>query len=219
MLTKQVIEALAEAAGAATIGDSMRALASARDLLGANAVLCEPLFANLARVCDELHQLRDLAGRDPLTGAANRRTFEEELAREVARSRRTREPFALIMLDLDDLKQRNDVHGHAAGDAALRALTHACLGTVRETDVVARLGGDEFAVLLPGACQAGAQGLATRLREAIEQRNVDGGALRVSVGIASAEAGRGTAESIVRDADEDMYRDKALRKRRGWRAA
>jgi diguanylate cyclase (GGDEF)-like protein len=212
MLTKQVIEALTQAAGATTAGDSNRALACARNLLGSQADACEPLLNELARRCDELSVLRDLAGRDPLTGAANRRTFEEELAREVARHRRTREAFAVIMLDLDELKARNDTHGHRAGDAALMALVQACVRTVRETDVVARIGGDEFAVLLPGSNQAGAATLAARLREAVEQCHVDGGALRVSVGMAAAEHGRSSADMVVNAADQDLYRDKTRRK-------
>ena len=212
MLTKQVIEALTQAAGAVTPGDSHRALACARSLLGPQADVCEPLFNELARRCDELNVLRDLAGRDPLTGAANRRTFEEELGREIARHRRTREAFSVILLDLDELKLRNDRHGHDAGDAALVALVQACLRTVRETDVVARIGGDEFAVLLPGSTLAGATTLAARLREAVEQCQVDGGALRVSVGMAAAEHGRSSAESVVKSADQDLYRDKTRRK-------
>jgi len=215
MLTKQVIAALTEAARASTSVDSMRALANVRDLLGPNAAACEALFQELARRCDEVERLRHLAGRDSLTGAANRRTFEEELAREAARHRRTHEAFAVILLDLDDLKQRNDCFGHAAGDRALIALAVACLRTVRETDLVARLGGDEFAVLLPGSNFAGATALAARLREAVEQTLMDeGGALRVSVGIAAAEHGRGTVEHIVQLADRDLYQDKAIRKSR-----
>jgi diguanylate cyclase (GGDEF)-like protein len=214
MLTKQVIAALAEAASASTPVDTLRALDNARDLLGANADACEPLFRELARRCDELQQLRDLAGRDPLTGAANRRTFEEELTREAARHRRTSHPFAIILLDLDDLKHRNDRLGHAAGDEALIALSRACLRTVRETDLVARLGGDEFAVLLPGSTYAGATGLAARLREAIESAELEHGSLRVSVGIAAADETHGPVDSIVQRADRDLYRDKALRKTR-----
>ena len=214
MLTQQVIAALTEVAGAPTPVETLRALASARALLGAHADACEPLLCELARRCDELHRLRDLAGRDPLTGAANRRTFEEELAREAARHRRTHEAFAVILLDLDELKQRNDSYGHGAGDEALIALVRACMRTVRETDLVARLGGDEFAVLLPGSNQVGAVALAARLRDAIEQAVAPGGALRVSVGIAAAEHGHIPADSVVQLADRDLYQDKGLRKRR-----
>jgi diguanylate cyclase (GGDEF)-like protein len=184
-----------------------------RDLLGPEADRCEPLLNVLARRCDELQRLRDLAGRDPLTGAANRRTFEEELAREAARHRRTHEAFAVILLDLDELKQRNDRFGHRAGDEALIALVGACLRTVRETDLVARFGGDEFAVLLPGSNLAGASALATRLREAIEQAAVEGGPPRVSMGIAAADYGRIAADNIVQLADRALYQDKAVRKR------
>lgn len=212
MLTTQLIAALTEAVRATTPVDTLRALANARDLLGNNADACEALFYELARRCDEMQRLRDLAGRDPLTGAANRRTFEEELTREAARHRRTREPFAIILLDMDDLKHRNDSLGHAAGDEALSALARACLRTVRETDLVARLGGDEFAVLLPGSTYAGATVLAQRLREAVEQAEVEGGSLRVSLGIAAADHTHGPVEHIVQMADRDLYQDKALRK-------
>jgi diguanylate cyclase (GGDEF)-like protein len=183
--------------------------------LGPNADACEALFHELAQRCDEVERLRHLAGRDPLTGAANRRTFEEELAREAARHRRTHEAFAVILLDLDHLKQRNDRYGHGAGDRALTLLAAACLRTVRETDLVARLGGDEFAVLLPGSNFAGATALASRLRDAVEQAEVEEGeALRVSVGIAAAEYGRNQVESVVQLADRALYQDKAVRKTR-----
>jgi diguanylate cyclase (GGDEF)-like protein len=213
MWTEQVIAALTEAAGANSPVDTTRALASVRDLLGPEADRCEPLLLELARRGDELQRLRDLAGRDPLTAAANRRTFEEELSREAARHRRTHEAFAVILLDLDELKQRNDRFGHSAGDEALMALVGACLRTVRETDLVARLGGDEFAVLLPGSNLTGASALATRLRDAIEQAVVQGGPLRVSMGIAAADYGRIAADNIVQLADRALYQDKAVRKR------
>lgn len=218
MLTQQVIAALTEAVRAANPCDADRALTAARELLGAQAEACEPLFQEVTHRASELQRLRDLAGRDPLTGAANRRTFEEELARETARQRRTHEPFSVILLDLDDLKQRNDHFGHAAGDAALMALTHACMRTVRETDLVARLGGDEFAILLPGSDQVGAVALAARLRSAIEQTEVAGGWLRVSLGVAAADAGRLDVERVVHAADTELYRDKSSRKGRAFAA-
>ncbi len=212
MLTKQVIEALTEAAAAATRSDQNRAFESARSLLGTYADECEPLFTELARRYEELDRLRALAGRDPLTHAANRRTFQAELERELARHRRTGAPFAVILLDLDDLKRRNDLHGHAAGDEALIALTGVCLRTLRDTDLFARIGGDEFAVLLPGSTRAGAHALAVRLREAIESIEHEGGALRVSLGCAASEDGLSTTEAIMAEADQDLYRDKAQRK-------
>ena len=218
MLTKQVIEALTEAAGAENRGDSNRAMACARNLLGSRAADIEPLLAELARRYDELDRWRALAGRDPLTQAGNRRTFEEELSRELARHRRSGEPFALILLDLDDLKQRNDRNGHAAGDEALIAFTHACQRTLRDTDLLARVGGDEFAVLLPGSTHAGAICLSQRLREAVECIVVDGTPLRVSLGCASAELAK-SAELIRDVADQELYRDKTRRKHARERAA
>ncbi|HKU36927.1 MAG TPA: GGDEF domain-containing protein [Polyangiales bacterium] len=213
MLTKQVIEALTEAAGAESRHDSDRAIAYARDLLGSLAPDCEPLLLELERRYEELDRLRALAGRDPLTQAANRRTFEEELGRELARHRRTAAPFALILLDVDDLKQRNDSFGHAAGDEALVALTRACQGTLRDTDLLARIGGDEFAVLLPGSTQAGAVALSQRLREAVESLEMEGGPLRVSLGCASTEQAK-SPEAIKAAADQELYRDKVGRKAR-----
>jgi diguanylate cyclase (GGDEF)-like protein len=211
MLTKQVIDALTEAAAAATRNDQNRAFASIRDLLGNMAADCEPLFAELARRYDELDRLRALAGRDPLTQAANRRTFQTELERELARHRRTGAPFAVILLDLDELKHRNDSDGHAAGDEALIALTQSCLQTLRDTDLFARIGGDEFAVLLPGSTHAGAAALSMRLRDAVEAVELDR-PLRVSIGFASSEGSKPSAETMMAAADQDLYRDKAQRK-------
>ena len=211
MLTKQVIEALNEAAGAATRNDQNRAFASIRDLLGTKAADCEPLFAELARRNEELDRLRALAGRDPLTQAANRRTFQAELERELARHRRTGAPFAVIVLDLDDLKLRNDSDGHAAGDEALIALTGACMRTLRDTDLLARIGGDEFAVLLPGSTHGGAAALSIRLRDAVEAVELDR-PLRVSMGCTSSEVAKPSAEALMAAADQDLYRDKAQRK-------
>jgi len=116
--------------------------------------------------------------------------------------------------------ERNESASASRGTTAFKAASErswasACMRTVRETDLVARLGGDEFAVLLPGSNLTGATGLAARLRDAIEQAEIqEGGALRVSVGIAAAEHGRGQAEHIVQLADRDLYQDKAVRKTR-----
>src|SRR5205085_12043058 len=109
-------------------------LARARTLLEFKAYL---------DVCEEA------AFTDHLTGLANRRRFERQLEREVARTRRYGRPFCLLMLDIDHFKQVNDTHGHEAGDEALRRLAIALQAGTRGIDTGARIGGEEFALVLP----------------------------------------------------------------------
>ena len=106
----------------------------------------------------------DMAEIDPLTGVRNRRGFDAALARPAA----TREPYALILIDLDDFKRVNDEEGHPAGDAVLRSVAVAAASVARKGDCVARIGGDEFALLAPGAGASGVLRLLRDLREAIE---------------------------------------------------
>jgi two-component system, cell cycle response regulator len=96
-----------------------------------------------------LQELATLSHTDALTGLANRRSFEESLAREVARSRRHGMPLSLAVLDLDHFKRVNDVYGHAAGDDVLRAVGQVATSALRQEDLVFRIGGEEFVVLLP----------------------------------------------------------------------
>jgi diguanylate cyclase (GGDEF)-like protein len=111
----------------------------------------------------ESHQ-RAMAELDPLTGARNRRGFDLALARVAA----SREPYALILIDLDDFKRINDEQGHPAGDAVLQSVALAAAAVARQGDCVARIGGDEFALLAPGAGAAGVLRLLRDLRESIE---------------------------------------------------
>jgi diguanylate cyclase (GGDEF)-like protein len=111
----------------------------------------------------ELHQ-RTLAERDSLTGVSNRRAFDAALERAA----RTREPYALILIDLDDFKRVNDEYGHPAGDDVLRSVAAAAAGVARRGDCVARVGGDEFALLAPGAGASGVLRLLRDLRDAID---------------------------------------------------
>jgi diguanylate cyclase (GGDEF)-like protein len=143
-------------------------------------------------------RLTELASRDTLTGAWNRRRLEEELD-WLVRSERS---GALLVLDLDGFKQVNDRLGHDAGDELLRRVAHALSGCVRRADVVARLGGDEFAVLLAGATPDEAARVADKIRAAVAAvwpMGIRGG---VSIGIAS--AGNGASEAMGR-ADRAMY--------------
>ena len=118
----------------------------------------------------QLISLREQAERraltDTLTGLANRRAFDEELARQVASSGRHGRPLSLIMLDVDDFKSINDRFGHDAGDAALIAVANAIIDVVRRADICFRWGGDEFVVLLPEVLRDGAA-VAQRISDAI----------------------------------------------------
>jgi diguanylate cyclase (GGDEF)-like protein len=111
----------------------------------------------------ELHQ-RTMAELDPLTGVRNRRGFDLALERAAASC----EPYALILIDLDDFKRVNDEEGHPAGDEVLRSVAIAAASVARQGDCVARIGGDEFALLAPGAGAAGVLRLLRDLRDSIE---------------------------------------------------
>jgi diguanylate cyclase (GGDEF)-like protein/putative nucleotidyltransferase with HDIG domain len=148
-------------------------------------------------------QHRDALSRvsraDPLTGALNRRGFDEQFAAELSRAQHADAPLGLLLVDLDDFKRTNDVHGHAAGDEQLRWAVRAMTGMLRPSDAVGRLGGDEFAVLLPGAGSAETTALAARLRAALAE------GAPASVGAASYPADGAEADVLHQIADLDLY--------------
>jgi diguanylate cyclase (GGDEF)-like protein len=156
------------------------------------------------------HRIEEMARRDPLTGAYNRRYLGEALSAEVARARRQASPLAAVMLDLDHFKQVNDRYGHAVGDAVLVVSGALLAGRVRPYDVVARYGGEEFVVLLPGASLTHAADMAERLREGFAGLVVPGfpGRVTVSLGVAVLAA-QGTGEEMLSRADAALYRAKA----------
>lgn len=108
--------------------------------------------------------LHELAYRDPLTGAENRRAFMEKLEAEFQRTQRTGNAAALIMLDIDHFKLVNDTYGHDVGDLVLKHLVSVLQGGLRRIDTLGRIGGEEFAVLLPETTLVAATELAERLR-------------------------------------------------------
>lgn len=144
------------------------------------------------------------ARRDPLTGLANRRAFDETLSGLPASS-----PFALLMLDLDGFKAVNDRLGHAAGDDLLRQVTGRLLEVVRDGDTLARLGGDEFAIILPGADASAAKAVADRSVAAVAKPFVVLGSLAhvgTSVGIQAVSKGNpADVDAIKAAADEALY--------------
>ena len=163
-----------------------------------------------------LRHVQDLAERDSLTGAANRRMFNLELERVIdagAKRKSNRSVSSVLFLDLDDFKVVNDTLGHTAGDALLVTVTERITQSVRDADLVARLGGDEFAILTEDAPDLRRSiAMAERLvRELRTPYIIDGKQvmITVSVGIASARDATETASDVVRNADLAMYMAKA----------
>jgi len=156
---------------------------------------------------------RELAVTDPLTGLANNRQLNQSLESEIRRSRRTGQPLAVVLLDLDGLKQINDRHGHLAGSLAIRRVAEALLGSCRATDTAARFGGDEFALVLPETGEAAAwhvaRGVADRLATDAEKPN-----LSISVGVAVYPGHGETVEALLNAADVALYETKERRKSR-----
>jgi diguanylate cyclase (GGDEF)-like protein/PAS domain S-box-containing protein len=155
-------------------------------------------------------QLRHLADHDALTGLLNRRRFEEELVRELATVERYGGAGAMLLLDIDGLKDVNDTLGHARGDELIRSVGTLVAGRMRETDVVGRLGGDEFGVLLPHTSVDDARGVALELLKAVREHGIILGGQRVrlsaSVGVAGFADGAGTtSEDVLVTADFALY--------------
>ena len=148
-----------------------------------------------------------LAAIDGLTGLANRREFDQVLAREVNRAERTREPLSLIVFDVDHFKAINDSRGHLGGDEVLRAIAEVLAGAVREMDLVARYGGEEFAVILPRCDQHDAIRVVERITSMSRQRaDLDG--VTLSSGLATIPFNAGDGLSLVAAADEALYESK-----------
>ena len=147
-------------------------------------------------------QLGEIARTDALTGLLNRRAWDEELERELARASRSGSPVCAALLDLDHFKQFNDRHGHQAGDEHLQDVARVWRARLRSTDLLVRYGGEEFAVLLSG----------TELEEAAHVieglRSVVAGEETVSAGIARWDGTESGRELVARE-DDALYRAKA----------
>ena len=189
------------------------------DAGGTGAVITElqPLVAAFEAMAGELtrretalrsanRRLNSLASLDPLTGIANRRSFDAVLALQWS----TVPSLAMLMIDIDRFKMFNDRYGHQEGDVCIRKVAQALASTVRGTDVVARIGGEEFAVLMPGAEIGVAAEVAQRLRRAIQDLNIphiamEGGIVTVSIGAAACRP-----EPELTSADLSVAADRAL---------
>ena len=161
-----------------------------------------------------------LATTDELTGLANYRQLQQRLDAEVARATRYEKHLSLLMLDADDFKGFNDAFGHIAGDRALADMGAILGSCLREVDLSARYGGEEFAVVLPETDASGAYVVAEKVREAIESHLFGDEAegrtshLSVSVGLATFPTHADSKETLLREADDALYRAKSGGKNR-----
>jgi diguanylate cyclase len=165
----------------------------------------EQLRQNVARAQTE-------ARTDPLTGAANRGAFDEELARRCELAAAGREGFALVFADLDHFKQINDTYGHPVGDRVLTAFVEFLRARIRKTDTIARYGGEEFGVILPGATLRPALRKARRLNQELARSDwaVDPATklqFTASMGVVAWQPGDDVAVLVER-ADRALYRAK-----------
>lgn len=156
---------------------------------------------------ERTRQLYELSTRDALTGLLNHRAFAEALHREISISERTQEPLALLYMDLNGLKQLNDLQGHQAGDGILANVGSVLEGEARSADLACRYGGDEFAVIMPRTSSADARSLCQRIIEAFERTETEG--ITFSVGIAVTSVDNPLdGEAFLKTADALMYEAK-----------
>ena len=171
------------------------------------------ILANQAAVSIQnarlIDRLEASARTDPLTGLDNRRAFQEELDERLRST--PGESFAVIMVDVDGLKQVNDAHGHAAGDAVLKRVASVLSEQLRGDDVVTRWGGDEFVLLLPGIDPVGAMSTARRISATLLDSQDGAGPISVSIGTAVFPADGTTADILLAAADRSMYQAKRQR--------
>lgn len=153
---------------------------------------------------------------DSMTGLLNRNAFDEVLAREVSRAKRHDSCLTLLFLDLDDFKQVNDTLGHMAGDEVLKKVARLILAEKRSEDIASRYGGEEITVLLPETCKADSLLIAERIRQKVEEAdiNYEGKKIKVTLsgGLASFPIDANDGLALLKNADKAMYRAKSFGK-------
>jgi len=188
--------------------------AAHREAAAAAVAAARDAERQLAEQLDRLAHLEDLAVTDGLTELLNRRGFEQEFERTLAAAQRHNETGVLAYVDLDGFKPVNDTHGHAAGDKVLRKVGQVLRQNVRDTDFVGRLGGDEFAIVFTRTEWNGGLRRLEQLNRVLNsiQIPVDGRVISVAASIGYHGYGPGdSADTLMRCADEAMYKTKRLR--------
>ena len=175
-----------------------------------------------ADITEARERIENLAQTDSLTGLYNLRMFNEVWQRTHEAGERDRGMYALLMIDMDKLKDINDAFGHEAGNSAITLVAQCLQRSIRNTDYAARFGGDEFAVLLPGASPEVAEAVVKRVRHNVYKTTLD---LRsrmircsVSIGVVNYPKDARDMRELLSIADRKMYRDKELRRAPGSEA-
>jgi diguanylate cyclase (GGDEF)-like protein len=162
--------------------------------------------AQVVKVRQTMDRLRSEADLDHLTGLANRRRFRVALNRELERWRRHNTPCALLLVDIDHMKEINDRFGHPVGDVVIRHVATTISAVSRDNDTAARLGGEEFALLLENITEERATGAAERLRGILAEPSIpDVGRITVSIGVAACPAHATSERTIYAASDRALY--------------
>ena len=160
----------------------------------------------LAELRHALEEERILANTDPLTGALNRRSFNDLAEKKMIFSEVNRHPYTMVYIDLDNFKTINDTLGHAIGDLVLKTVVDTIQGQIRSTDFLARLGGDEFAILLTDIDQDVARGIVERLQTSLlEKMKVNKWDITFSIGVLTVLTMPESADKLVSLTDALMY--------------
>lgn len=165
----------------------------------------------MARLEVEAEALYQMAVQDPLTGLHNRRFAEQRLEAELARAQRQNQPFAVVLLDLDEFKKTNDNHGHLAGDLVLKEFADRLKRAVRFSDLPVRIGGDEFLVLLPDCPIDQVERMLARLENIRVDFHGEKIPITFSYGTVGYQPGE-SAEVLLHRADQALYADKRARR-------
>ncbi len=194
-------------------------------ILAALVLLAFALIVPLIRDLRQQHErTEEEAITDELTGLSNHRRFRQILSKEVERAKRFDRPLSVVMLDLDDFKDINDRYGHLQGDRVLREVGRVLRAESREVDEPARYGGEEFAIALPETRIDGAMEVGERIRRRLDSVRIplDGAgeiAIRASVGVAGSPEQAPDVRTLIKAADQALYRAKQQGKNRTARAA
>ena len=185
---------------------------SSRENVSGNELNFLSLFAKQIElaitIADLFQAVKEQAVTDSMTGLFNRRYFEEFIKKEAIRAERQNQHFTVIGLDLDHLKQINDVYGHNFGDIAIKAI-EVLKNNARSIDIAARMGGEEFNLILPGVDSAGGLVAAERIRKAIEGTELEKiGHITASVGVATYLEHTDDLDELLELTDRAMYESK-----------